>query len=105
VRGRLAVDLDRVADFVGGGQRRNCERRADQRVVVLDTKAQQTDRAAWAQAYLSVDLAEFPAIWQVRTLLPEVSDNDIFENLLGLVMTGLLQSAPHPCDCHRPAGS
>jgi hypothetical protein len=52
-----------------------------------------------------VDRAQFPAIWQVRTLLPEVKDDDIFENLLGLVMTGLLQSAPHPCDCHRPAGS
>jgi protein-disulfide isomerase-like protein with CxxC motif len=71
----------------------------------LDTKAQQSDRAAWTQAYLSVDRAQFPAIWQVRTLLPEVKDDDIFENLLGLVMTGLLQSAPHPCDCHRPAGS
>ena len=53
----------------------------------------------------SVDRAQFPAIWQVRTLLPEVKDDDIFENLLGLVMTGLLQSAPHACDCHRPAGS
>ena len=71
----------------------------------LDTKAQQSDRAAWTQAYLSVDRAEFPAVWQVRTLLPEVKDDDIFENLLGLVMTGLRQSAPHPCDCHRPADS
>ena len=70
----------------------------------LDTKAQQSDRAAWTQAYLSVDRAQFPAIWQVRTLLPEVNDDDIFENLLSLVMAGLLQSAPHPCDCHRPDG-
>ena len=70
----------------------------------LDAKAQQGDRAAWTQAYLSVDRAQFPAVWQVRTELPEVKDDDIFENLLGLVMTGLVQSAPHPCDCHRPAG-
>ena len=70
----------------------------------LDTKAQQSDRAAWTQAYLSVNRAQFPAIWQVRTLLPEVNDDDIFENLLSLVMAGLLQSAPHPCDCHRPDG-
>jgi AcrR family transcriptional regulator len=70
----------------------------------LDAKAQQNDRAAWTQAYLSVDRAQFPAIWRVRTLLPEVKDDDIFENLLGLVMTGLLQSAPQPCDCHPRAG-
>jgi AcrR family transcriptional regulator len=72
--------------------------------LALDAKAQQSDRAAWTQAYLSVDRAEFPAIWQVRTLLPEVNDDDIFENLLGLVMAGLLQSAPKPCRCHSAAG-
>jgi len=68
--------------------------------LALDPKAQQHDRAAWTQAYLSVDRGQFPAIWQVRTLLPEVRDDDIFENLLSLVTAGLLQSAPRPCDCH-----
>jgi TetR/AcrR family tetracycline transcriptional repressor len=68
--------------------------------LALDSNQQQADRAAWTQAYLSVDRAQHPAIWQVRTLLPEVNDGDIFETLLELVMTGLRQRAPRPCDCH-----
>jgi AcrR family transcriptional regulator len=71
--------------------------------LALDKKAQQHDRAAWTQAYLSVDREQFPAVWQVRTLLPEVRDDDIFETLLSLVMAGLRQRAPHPCECHPPA--
>ena len=66
----------------------------------LDKKAQLADRAAWTQAYLSVDRVQFPSIWQVRALLPEVKDDDIFHTLLGLVMAGLRQRAPSPCDCH-----
>ncbi len=66
----------------------------------LDKKAQLADRAAWTQAYLSVDRVQFPSIWQVRALLPEVKDDDIFHALLGLVTAGLRQQAPSPCDCH-----
>ena len=68
--------------------------------LALDKTQQQHDRAAWTQAYLSVDRAQYPAIWQVRTLLPDVKDDDIFETLLGLVITGLRHQAPRPCDCH-----
>jgi TetR/AcrR family tetracycline transcriptional repressor len=68
--------------------------------LALDKKAQQHDRAAWTQAYLSVGQAEFPAVWRIRTLLPEVEDDDIFETVLGLVMAGMRQRAPRPCDCH-----
>jgi len=71
--------------------------------LALDQRAQQHDRAAWTQAYLSVSRAEHPNIWQVRTELPEVSDNDIFETLLAVVMAGLRQHAPRPCACHGRA--
>jgi TetR/AcrR family tetracycline transcriptional repressor len=71
--------------------------------LALDRRAQQHDRAAWTQAYLSVSRAEHPNIWQVRTELPEVRDDDIFESILSVVMTGLRQQAPTPCACHSPA--
>ena len=73
--------------------------------LALDTRQQQRDRAAWTQVYLSVNRDQYPAIWQVRTLLPEVQDDDIFEVILALVMAGLRQQAPRPCDCHRRADS
>jgi hypothetical protein len=38
-----------------------------------------------------------------RTELPEVADDAIFETILSLVMTGLIQQAPRPCSCHLPA--
>jgi len=53
--------------------------------------AQQHDRAAWTQAYLSVKRDEHPNIWQVRAGLPEVRDDTIFESILSVVMTGLHQ--------------
>jgi TetR/AcrR family transcriptional regulator, tetracycline repressor protein len=71
--------------------------------LALDTRLQQSDRAAWTQAYLSVDRAQHPSISQVRTELPEVKDDDIFETILRTVMTGLRQLAPRPCSCHAPA--
>ena len=71
--------------------------------LALDKPAQQHDRAAWTQAYLSVSRDEHPNIWQVRSELPEVRDDDIFESILGVVMTGLRQRAPKPCECHAPA--
>ena len=72
--------------------------------LALDRRAQQHDRAAWTQAYLSVSRAEHPNVWQVRTELPDVGDEDIFESILSVVMAGLRQQAPKPCDCHQPAG-
>jgi AcrR family transcriptional regulator len=69
----------------------------------LDKRLQQNDRAAWRQAYLSVDREQYPSIWQVRMQLPEVDDNDIFEAILKTVMTGLRELAPRPCACHAPA--
>ncbi len=71
--------------------------------LALDRRLQQNDRAAWRQAYLAVDRMEHPSIWQVRTELPEVKDDDIFEAILKTVMTGLHQLAPRPCACHAPA--
>jgi TetR/AcrR family transcriptional regulator, tetracycline repressor protein len=71
--------------------------------LALDQRAQQHDRAAWTQAYLSVSRDEYPSIWQVRTELPEVRDDDIFETILGVVMAGLRQQAPRPCSCHASA--
>ena len=62
------------------------------------------NRPAWTQAYLSIRRDEYPNIWQVRTELPEVRDDDIFESIVGVVMTGLRQQAPKPCACHAPAG-
>ena len=71
----------------------------------LDADLQRTDRAAWRGAYLAVDRARYPHIWQVREMLPEVRDDAIFEQILSLVMAGLQQRAPRPCGCaeHAPA--
>jgi AcrR family transcriptional regulator len=71
--------------------------------LALDKRAQQHDRAAWTQVYLSVSRDDYPSIWQVRTELPEVRDDDIFESILGVVMAGLRQQAPRPCSCHASA--
>jgi AcrR family transcriptional regulator len=73
--------------------------------LALDQRLQQNDRAAWTQAYLSVSREQYPSIWQVRTELPEVRDDDIFEAILAAVMAGFRQLAPLPCACHAPAGS
>ena len=66
--------------------------------LALDERAQATERAAWA-AYLAVERAEFPHIWQVRLELPEVADDAIFDTILSLVIGGLMQRAPRPCGC------
>jgi hypothetical protein len=71
--------------------------------LALDMRLQQRDRAAWAQVYLSVSRDQYPGIWQVRTLLPEVQDDDIFEAILATMLAGLRQQAPRPCACHAPA--
>jgi AcrR family transcriptional regulator len=68
--------------------------------LALDERAQQSDRAAWTQAYLSVSREQYPSIWHVRTELPEVQDDAIFEAILATVLAGLRQLAPRPCECH-----
>jgi hypothetical protein len=45
----------------------------------LDESLQRRDRAAWTVAYLGVSQAQHPNVWHVRTELPEVADDDIFE--------------------------
>jgi AcrR family transcriptional regulator len=69
----------------------------------MDRRHQQMDRGVWAQAYLSVDRQQHPSIWQVRTELTEVTDEEIFESILKTFMVGLHQLAPRPCSCHPPA--
>jgi AcrR family transcriptional regulator len=69
----------------------------------LDERFQQMDRAAWAQAYLSVDRQRHPNIWQIRTELAEIGDEEIFAAILETFMAGLVQLAPSRCSCHLPA--
>ena len=69
----------------------------------LDERLQKNDRNAWTSAYLAVDRAGYPNIWQIRTDLPEVRDDDIFETILSFVIAGLVQRAPHRCPCARHA--
>jgi AcrR family transcriptional regulator len=71
--------------------------------LALDPGLQENDQAAWARAYRAVGRAGHPHIWQLRDQLPDVTDDDVFETVLSLLVGGLLQIAPHPCDCH-PCG-
>jgi AcrR family transcriptional regulator len=73
--------------------------------LALDERVQQTDTSAWTSAYLAVSKAEHPNIWQIRTDLPDVADDDIFETTLALLLAGLARQAPRPCGCvrHQPA--
>jgi hypothetical protein len=68
--------------------------------LALDPRLQQNDRAAWARAYRAAGRAGYPHIWRLRGELPDVTDDDVFETVLSLLVSGLLQRAPHPCDCH-----
>jgi AcrR family transcriptional regulator len=72
--------------------------------LALDTRLQERDRAAWMRAYRAVDPAEHPHIWRLRDELPAVTDDDVFETILSLVIGGLTQIAPHRCGCraHEP---
>src|SRR6266699_3523447 len=72
--------------------------------LALDAPLQQADRSAWTRAYLAVDRAEYPHIWQVRDDLASVSDDDIFETILAAVVEGLRATAPRPCNCPKHAG-
>jgi AcrR family transcriptional regulator len=67
--------------------------------LALDTPQQEHDRQAWTRAYRAVGRDEYPNIWQLKEELPEVSDDDIFETVLSLIVKGLTQLAPRPCGC------
>jgi hypothetical protein len=69
--------------------------------LALDPRQQQGDKAAWTRAYLAVDRAEYPYIWQIRDDLAGVTADDIFETLLDLVMVGFRVRAPRPCGCPK----
>ena len=75
--------------------------------LALDERQLATDEAAWTSAYLAVDRAQYRHIWQLRTDLPGVTDDQIYETIMSLVIGGLLQRAPRPCRCggHMPAPS
>jgi AcrR family transcriptional regulator len=67
--------------------------------LALDKDLQETDQAAWSRAYLAADRSVHPHIWQIRTELPGISDDDIFETILSLVIDGLIRRAPRPSAC------
>jgi AcrR family transcriptional regulator len=67
--------------------------------LALDERLQKNDIAAWTSAYLAVDRAEYPHIWQVRMELPAVNDDEIFQTILSFVISGLAQRAPRACRC------
>ena len=71
--------------------------------LALDEQLQKNDHSAWTRAYLAVDRADYPNIWQIRTELPDVRDDDIFETVLSFVVAGLVARAPRPCGCARHA--
>jgi AcrR family transcriptional regulator len=73
--------------------------------LAMDERLQKNDRDAWTRAYLTVDRRDYPNIWQIRTDLPEVRDDDIFETILSFVMAGLERRAARPCGCARHAGA
>jgi AcrR family transcriptional regulator len=74
-------------------------------LLALDPKQQHADKTAWTSAYLAVDRAEYPHTWQIRDDLADVTYDDIFETILGLVMEGFRVRAPHQCGCQRHAGA
>jgi TetR/AcrR family tetracycline transcriptional repressor len=75
--------------------------------LALNERQLATDEAAWTSAYLGVGRIEYPHIWQIRTELPGVTDDQICETIMSLIIGGLLQRAPRPCRCgrHAPAPS
>jgi AcrR family transcriptional regulator len=72
--------------------------------LALDADLQQADQSAWTRAYLAVTRAEYPSIWQIRDELAGVTDDQIFEMALSMVMTGLASRAPRPCACGKHGG-
>jgi len=73
-------------------------------LLALPEPLQSVDRAAWTQGYRAVGSEEYPHIWRVRDELPLVADDDIFEAILEIVITGLCERAPRPCTCGAHPG-
>jgi len=73
-------------------------------LLALPEPLQAVDRGAWTQAYRAVGNEEYPHIWRVRDELPLVTDDDIFEAVLAIVITGLCERAPRPCTCGAHPG-
>ena len=97
--GRTAARVYRaIADFALAGAGGEAAFHA------VEARLQEKDRTAWMRAYRAVDRAEHPRIWQLREELPDVTDDDVFETILSLVIGGLTQIAPRPCGCgpHEP---
>src|SRR5215470_18193197 len=70
----------------------------------LPEPLQAVDRGTWTQAYRAVGQQEYPHIWRVRDELPLVTDDDIFETVLAIVITGICERAPQPCTCGAHPG-
>jgi len=73
-------------------------------LLALPEPLQAVDRSTWTQAYRAVGQQEYPHIWRVRDELPLVSDDDIFEAVLAIVITGICERAPQPCTCGAHPG-
>ena len=69
--------------------------------LALDPSQQLADRSAWTRAYLAVDRAEYPHIWQVRDELEGVTEDAVFETILAMVIEGFRSLAPRPCTCEK----
>jgi AcrR family transcriptional regulator len=85
---------DFVLAFAGG----------EAQLLALDPVTQEADRMAWAGAYLTVKRADYPHTWQIRTALPKIDENRIFETILALVIDGIMRRAPSPCGCEHHLG-
>ena len=72
--------------------------------LALDADLQRADQSAWTRAYPAVGRAEYPHIWQIRDELADVTDDQIFQTALAMVMTGFASQAPRPCRCARHGG-
>jgi AcrR family transcriptional regulator len=93
-----AVAYRALGDFTLGG----CGGEAA--LLALPEPLQTVDRAAWSQAYRAVDSEEYPHIWRVRDDLPLVTNDEIFEAILEIMITGLCARAPRPCTCGAHPG-
>jgi len=73
-------------------------------LLALPERAQTVDRAAWSHAYRAVGSEEYPHIWRVRDELPLVTEDEVFEAILEIVIAGLCERAPRPCTCGAHPG-
>jgi AcrR family transcriptional regulator len=73
-------------------------------LLALEPAIQQADRFAWSRSYLAADRDTYPNVWQIKEELPLVTDDDIFETILSVVLEGIIRQAPRPCTCARHAG-